>query len=92
MSPDLLELIENRIQCIEDNAFYEKPLISAPLRIRGGGSDKTFKLPAFKSTFPTVDAVADIFRSLQEDWSYFNSHHVCITQNKQQAFLVFCVI
>ena len=43
----------------------------SPLRLRGGGSELPFKIPAFESQFTAVDAVADIFRSFQEDWIHF---------------------
>jgi hypothetical protein len=47
------------------------------------------KMTAFKSPFPAVDAVADMFRSLQEDWSYFSSHAVCSHSTKKLDFLAF---
>jgi hypothetical protein len=85
ISPYLLKMIEERIRVIENcECDHEKDLPPSPLRLRGGGSEMPYKLPAFQSPFPAVDAIATIFRSLQEDWSYFNSHPVCSHSIKKE--------
>ena len=54
-------------------------------QIGGGGSEMPFKVAAFKSSFPIVDAIATMFRSLQDDWSYFSSHPLCIHSMKKET-------
>ena len=98
LGPDLLKLIESRIKLIEmydvqQLHISETDLIPSPLRLRGGGSGDSNKIPAFKSSFPVVDAVADIFRSLQEDWGYFSRHPVCShSAKKDTGFPCFFVL
>ena len=86
ISPYLLKLIEQQIRIIEKcQCDHDTDLSTSPLRLRGGGSEMPYKLPAFQSLFPAVDAIATIFRSLQEDWSYFNSHPVCSHSLKKET-------
>jgi hypothetical protein len=86
MSPECLKLVEQRIGWIEkEKSDQKEDAALSPLRLRGGGLDMPFKIPAFKSQFPAVDAVADIFRSFQEDWSYFQDHPLCAYNEKKET-------
>ena len=89
----LLKLINNRIRFLENveneslqpDELVKTKLTFSPLRIRGGGTDIPIRIPAFKSSFPAVDAVAYMFRSLQEDWSHFQSHPLCSHSAKTES-------
>ena len=70
-------MVEHRIEILEmknTESFEEKDLIKLPLGLRGGGPKMPFKVAAFKSSFPIVNVIATMFRSLEDDWSHFSSH------------------
>ena len=88
ISHELLELVEQRIGFIEKEISQsnQKENVSiTPLRLRGGGPELPFRIPAFKSPFPAVDGVADIFRSFQEDWAHFQDHPFCLYNEKKDT-------
>jgi hypothetical protein len=94
MSPEVLRLVEQRIKLIENEISQsDQKEDLPPLRLRGGGSELPFKIPAFESQFPAVDAVADIFRSFQEDWLHFQDHPLCsYNEKKETGFACFFML